>query len=168
MQTHIQKRNLPLFRILMQLLKEQAWLKQWQDNQAGECLDVWRPIWDIGYLGKCLSRSTEEESLSTQASSGDFTQTTVHEIYTLVKKISSKILFVNRPLDMSNCSGTLWYCWSRLSGWVRLLRSKINHILLLDTWEHSTWHYIWLPARMLRLVKNLSLKRQTSLLRPSK
>ena len=74
----------------MQLLKEQAWLKQWQDNQAGECLDVWRPIWDIGYLGKCLSRSTEEESLSTQASSGDFTQTTVHEIDSMVKILHPK------------------------------------------------------------------------------
>ena len=38
------------------------------------------------HIGKCLSRSSEEETLSTQASSGDFTQTTVQEIDTLVKE----------------------------------------------------------------------------------
>ena len=36
------------FRILMHLLTEPAWLKLWQDNQAGKRLVVWRPICDIG------------------------------------------------------------------------------------------------------------------------
>ena len=168
MQTNKQKRNIPLFRILMYMLKEQAWLKLWQHNQAGKCLVVRRTIRAIGHLGKWLSRSTEEEALSTQASSGDFTQTTVQEIDTLVKNIASNNLFITRPLDMSKCTGTFCFCWSRISGRVRVLRSKINPILILDTWERLTWPYIWLPAWMPRLVKCLSLNRQTLLLLPSK